>query len=145
MGVVYTYVGLVLFLAGVNIGFKPVGHYLGFALADSPLRWVIVPLGMVMGYFIVAAAPAVHVLTRQVEDVTSGAVPGKALSLTLSLGVAASIGIAMLRVLTGISLMWIVVPGYAIALILSFFVPDIFSSIAIDSGGVASGPMTATI
>ena len=144
VGVVYTYVGLVLFLAGVNIGFMPVGNYLGFALADSPLRWVIVPLGMVMGYFIVAAEPAVHVLTKQVEDVTSGAVPGKALSLTLSLGVAASIGIAMLRVLTGISLMWIVVPGYAIALILSFFVPDIFSSIAFDSGGVASGPMTAT-
>ena len=144
VGVVYTYVGLVLFLAGVYIGFMPVGNYLGFALADSPLRWVIVPLGMVMGYFIVAAEPAVHVLTKQVEDVTSGAVPGKALSLTLSLGVAASIGIAMLRVLTGISLMWIVVPGYAIALILSFFVPDIFSSIAFDSGGVASGPMTAT-
>ena len=144
VGVVYTYVGLVLFLAGVNIGFMPVGNYLGFALADSPFRWIIVPLGMVMGYFIVAAEPAVHVLTKQVEDVTSGAVPGKALSLTLSLGVAASIGIAMLRVLTGISLMWIVVPGYAIALILSFFVPDIFSSIAFDSGGVASGPMTAT-
>lgn len=144
VGVAYTYVGLVLFLAGVNIGFMPVGNYLGFALADSDFKWVIVPLGMVMGYFIVAAEPAVHVLTKQVEDVTSGAVPGKALSLTLSLGVAVSIGIAMLRVLTGISLMWIVIPGYAIALALSFFVPDIFSSIAFDSGGVASGPMTAT-
>lgn len=144
VGVAYTYVGLVLFLAGVNIGFMPVGNYLGFALADSDFKWVIVPLGMVMGYFIVAAEPAVHVLTKQVEDVTSGAVPGKALSLTLSLGVAASIGIAMLRVLTGISLMWIVIPGYAIALVLTFFVPDIFSSIAFDSGGVASGPMTAT-
>ncbi len=144
VGVAYTYVGLVLFLAGVNIGFMPVGNYLGYALADSALKWAIIPLGMVMGYFIVAAEPAVHVLTKQVEDVTSGAVPRKALSLTLSLGVAVSIGIAMLRVLTGISLMWVVVPGYLIALVLSFFVPDIFSSIAFDSGGVASGPMTAT-
>jgi hypothetical protein len=144
IGVAYTYVGLVLFLAGVNVGFMPVGNYLGRELATSELRWVIVPLGMIMGYFIVAAEPAVHVLTKQVEDVTSGAVPGKALSLTLSIGVAASIGIAMLRVLTGISLMWVIVPGYAIALALSFVVPDIFTSIAFDSGGVASGPMTAT-
>ena len=144
IGVAYTYVGLVLFLAGVNVGFMPVGNYLGRELATSELRWVIVPLGMIMGYFIVAAEPAVHVLTKQVEDVTAGAVPGKALSLTLSIGVAASIGIAMLRVLTGISLMWVIVPGYAIALALSFVVPDIFTSIAFDSGGVASGPMTAT-
>jgi uncharacterized membrane protein len=99
---------------------------------------------MVMGYFIVAAEPAVHVLTKQVEDVTSGAISKKMLSLTLSIGVAASIGLAMIRVLTGISLMWIVVPGYVIALALSFVVPDIFTSIAFDSGGVASGPMTAT-
>ena len=144
VGVAYTYIGLVLFLTGVNVGFMPIGNQLGFDLADSSLKWAIVPLGMVMGYFIVAAEPAVHVLTKQVEEVTSGAVPGKALSLTLSLGVAASIGIAMLRVLTGISLMWVVIPGYAISLLLTFFVPDIFTSIAFDSGGVASGPMTAT-
>ena len=144
VGVGYTYVGLVLFLTGVNVGFMPVGNQLGFVLAESSLKWAIVPLGMVMGYFIVAAEPAVHVLTKQVEDVTSGAVPGKALSLTLSLGVAASIGIAMVRVLTGLSLMWVVIPGYAISLLLTFFVPDIFTSIAFDSGGVASGPMTAT-
>ena len=144
VGVAYTYVGLVLFLTGVNVGFMPIGNQLGFDLASSSLKWAIVPLGMVMGYFIVAAEPAVHVLTKQVEEVTSGAVPGKALSLTLSIGVAASIGIAMLRVLTGISLMWVVIPGYAISLLLTFFVPDIFTSIAFDSGGVASGPMTAT-
>jgi hypothetical protein len=144
VGVVYTYVGLVLFLTGVNLGFLPVGKYLGAAIAGSDFKWLIVPLGMVMGYFIVAAEPAVHVLTKQVEDVTSGAISKKMLSLTLSIGVAASIGLAMIRVLTGISLMWIVVPGYVIALALSFVVPDIFTSIAFDSGGVASGPMTAT-
>ena len=144
VGVAYTYVGLVMFLTGVNAGFMPVGNYLGFALADSELKWAIVPLGMIMGYFIVAAEPAVHVLKKQVEDVTSGAVSGKALSLSLSVGVAISIGVAMIRVLTGISLLWIVVPGYVVALALSFIVPDIFTSIAFDSGGVASGPMTAT-
>ena len=144
VGVGYTYVGLVLFLTGVNVGFMPVGNYLGRAIGESSISWIIIPLGMVIGYFIVAAEPAVHVLTRQVEEVTAGTIPGKVLSKTLSIGVAISVGIAMLRVLTGISILWIVVPGYAIALTLSFFVPDIFTSIAFDSGGVASGPMTAT-
>ena len=144
VGVVYTYIGLILFLTGVNVGFMPVGNYLGKALASSDVKWVIIPLGMIMGYFIVAAEPAVHVLTKQVEDETSGTVPRKALSLSLSIGVAISVGISMLRVLTGISLLWIVIPGYAIALLLTFFVPDVFTSIAFDSGGVASGPMTAT-
>lgn len=144
VGVAYTYVGLVLFLTGVGVGFMPIGNFLGHALASSEFGWVIVPLGMIMGYFIVAAEPAVHVLTKQVEDQTSGTVPGKALSLSLSIGVAVSVGISMLRVLTGISLLWIVIPGYIISLVLTFVVPDIFTSIAFDSGGVASGPMTAT-
>ncbi len=144
VGVAYTYVGLVLFLAGVNVGFMPIGNYLGATLASSDFRWIIVPLGAIMGYFIVAAEPAVHVLTKQVEEQTSGTVPGKALSLSLSVGVGISIAIAMLRVLYGIPLLWVVIPGYVIALALSFVVPDIFTSIAFDSGGVASGPMTAT-
>ena len=144
MGVVYTYAGLVLFLTGVNVGFMPLGNYLGNVLGGSSFRWVIVPLGMLIGYFIVSAEPAVHVLTKQVEEVSAGTIPGKILSRALSIGVALSVGIAMLRVLTGVSILWIVLPGYAIALILSFFVPDIFTSVAFDSGGVASGPMTAT-
>ena len=144
VGVAYTYIGLVLFLTGVNVGFMPVGNYLGRALASSELRWVIMPLGMIIGYFIVSAEPAVHVLTKQVEEVTAGTIPGKVLKTALSLGVAVSVGIAMVRVLTGVSILWIVLPGYAIALVLTFFVPDLFTSIAFDSGGVASGPMTAT-
>ncbi len=144
VGVVYTYVGLVLFLTGVDVGFMPVGAYLGEHLVSSDFRWLIIPIGMIMGYFIVAAEPAVHVLKRQVEDVTAGMISGKLLSLTLSIGVGVAIGIAMLRVLTGISILWIIIPGYVISLALSFFVPDIFTSIAFDSGGVASGPMTAT-
>ena len=144
VGVAYTYVGLVLFLTGVDVGFMPVGAYLGEHLVDSEFRWIIIPLGAVMGYFIVAAEPAVHVLKKQVEEVTAGMISGKLLSLTLSIGVGAAIAISMIRVLTGISVLWIIIPGYAISLILSFFVPDIFTSIAFDSGGVASGPMTAT-
>ena len=144
VGVAYTYVGLVLFLTGVNVGFMPVGNYLGHAIAAGSMKWAIVPLGMIIGYFIVAAEPAVHVLKKQVEEVTAGSIPGKVLSTTLSVGVAVSVGIAMLRAITGLPILWILIPGYAIALLLSFFVPDIFTSIAFDSGGVASGPMTAT-
>ena len=144
VGMAYTYAGLVLFLTGVNAGFMPAGSYLGQVLADNPYRWVIVPVGMVIGYFIVRAEPAVFVLTHQVEDITSGAISAGAMGLSLSIGVAVSLGLAMIRVLTGISIFWFVIPGYAAALILSFFVPKIFTAIAFDSGGVASGPMTAT-
>ena len=144
IGIIYTYIGLVLFLTGVNVGFMPVGNYLGQVIAGLPYRWVIIPIGMLIGYFIVKAEPAVYVLMEQVEELTSGAIPGKAMGLSLSLGVAFSLGLAMIRVLTGISILWFLVPGYALALILTLFVPKIFTAIAFDSGGVASGPMTAT-
>lgn len=144
VGLIYTYIGLFLFLTGVNVGFMPAGNHLGQVIAALPYRWIIVPIGMVIGYFIVLAEPAVFVLTRQVEEITSGAVTAKAMSLSLSIGVAASLGLAMIRVLTGISILWFIIPGYAAALVLSLFVPKIFTAIAFDSGGVASGPMTAT-
>ena len=144
IGMVYTYVGLVLFLTGVNVGFMPAGNYLGSMIAGLSYRWVLIPIGMVIGYFIVKAEPAVYVLKEQVEEITSGAISGEAMGLSLSLGVSVSIGLAMIRVLTGISIFWFILPGYLIALALSFFVPKIFTAIAFDSGGVASGPMTAT-
>ena len=144
IGILYTYVGLVLFLTGVNVGFMPAGNYLGETIAGLSYRWVLIPIGMVIGYFIVKAEPAVYVLKEQVEEITSGAISGEAMGLSLSLGVAASIGLAMIRVLTRISIFWFILPGYFIALCLSFFVPKIFTAIAFDSGGVASGPMTAT-
>ncbi len=144
IGLLYTYAGLVLFLTGVNIGFMPAGNYLGQIIAGLPYAYIIVPIGMVIGYFIVQAEPAVFVLTKQVEEITSGAISAKAMGASLSIGVAVSIGLSMIRVLTGISIMWFIVPGYAIALLLAFFVPKIFTAIAFDSGGVASGPMTAT-
>lgn len=144
IGVLYTFVGLVLFLTGVNVGFMPVGNELGASLAASSFKWFIVPIGMIIGYFIVAAEPAVQVLQKQVEEITAGAIPKKALGTALGFGVAASVGLAMIRVLTGISVMYFLVPGYLIAFGLSFVTPEIFTSIAFDSGGVASGPMTAT-
>lgn len=144
IGLVYAYIGLVLFLTGVNVGFMPAGNYLGQVMAALPYRWVIVPVGMLIGYFIVRAEPAVYVLTKQVEEITSGAVSANAMELSLSVGVSVSLGLAMIRVLTGISILWFIIPGYAIALLGSFFVPKIFTAIAFDSGGVASGPMTAT-
>lgn len=143
VGLVYTYIGLVLFLTGVNVGFMPAGNYLGQKIAGLSQPWMLIPIAMVMGYFIVKAEPAVYVLNKQVEEITDGAISAKAMGLGLSIGVAVSLGIAMIRVLTGISILWFLIPGYAIALTISFFVPKIYTAIAFDSGGVASGPMTA--
>ncbi len=144
VGLIDTYIGLVLFLTGVNVGFMPAGNYLGQTMATLPYCWIIVPIGMLIGYFIVMAEPAVFVLTKQVEEMTSGAISATAMGTSLSIGVAASVGFAMIRVLTGISIMYFLIPGYFVALVLTFFVPKIFTAIAFDSGGVASGPMTAT-
>ena len=144
IGLIYTYIGLVVFLTGVNVGFMPAGNYLGQTIANLPFAWIIVPIGMIIGYFIVLAEPAVFVLTKQVEEMTSGAISATAMGTSLSIGVATSVGLAMIRVLTGISILYFLIPGYFIALVLTFFVPKLFTAIAFDSGGVASGPMTAT-
>ena len=144
IGVAYTYVGIVFFLTGANLGFLPVGQYIGESIAASPIRWLLVPIGMLLGYFIVLAEPAVHVLEKQVEEVTAGSISKKMLSFAMSVAVAIAVGLAMVRALTGISVLWFVGIGYAFALALSFVVPDTFTSIAFDSGGVASGAMTST-
>lgn len=144
VGLIYTYLGLVLFLTGVSIGFAPVGSLLGGELASSKFKWLLVPIGMLIGYFIVKADPAIQVLNHQVENVTGDAISASAMNLCLSIGVSVSVGLAMLRSITGISIYWIIIPGYLIALALTRFVPKIFIGIAFDSGGVASGPMTST-
>ena len=144
VGFGYTAIGLVLFLCGVNVGFAPVGSRLGSELAAGNQRWLLIPVGMLIGYFIVKAEPAIQILNKQVQSVTEGIISAKSMNLALSVGVSVSIGLAMLRILTGIPIQWIVIPGYVIALILSRFVPKIFVGIAFDSGGVASGPMTST-
>lgn len=144
VGILYTYLGLVLFLTGVNLGFLPVGNYLGSKISSLHYNQILIPLGMVMGFFIVSAEPAVHVLTKQVENLTGGSISKKAMFASLSIGVAISVGLSMFRILTGTSIWFMIIPGYGIALLLTFFVPKIFTAIAFDSGGVASGPMTAT-
>ena len=143
VGLLYTYIGLVLFLTGANVGFMPAGSYLGQVLTASRFPFIIIPIGMVMGFFIVRAEPAVYVLNKQVEEMTDGAISASTMGMALSVGVAVSIGLSMVRVLTGISILWFLIPGYAIALTISFFVPKLYTAIAFDSGGVASGPMTA--
>jgi hypothetical protein len=144
IGFVYTFVGLVVFLTGVNVGFIPVGQLLGNDLASSPFKWVLIPLSMLIGYYIVTAEPAVHVLKKQVEDISGGAIPAKILARGLAVGMAAALGITMVRILLHIPIMYILVPGYAFAIALTFFVPRIFTGIAFDSGGVCSGPLTST-
>ena len=144
VGFLYTFTGLAIFLTGVNVGFMPAGHYLGKTIAAMEQNWLLIPLSMVIGYFIVTAEPAVQVLNKQVASITNGGISQRAMMLSLSLGVATSLGLSMLRVLTGISIYWLIIPGYALALILTFFVPRMFTGIAFDSGGVASGPLTTT-
>lgn len=145
LGIFYTYLGLVLFLTGVNVGFSALGTVLGAQLiASGWTQYLLIPLAMLLGWFIISAEPAVYILEKQIEAVSSGAIPGRAIKLSLSIAIALAMGLSMVRVVTGISILWFLVSGYAIALVLMFFVPDIYTAIAFDSGGVASGPMTAT-
>lgn len=143
IGIAYTYVGLFLFLTGANVGFSSLGYVLGGALVENDLIWLIIPLAMVMGWFIINAEPAVHVLNKQVAELSAGAISEKVMGRTLSIAISLAMGVAMIRVLTGVSILWFMLIGYAVALILAFFVPPTFTAIAFDAGGVASGPMTA--
>ena len=144
IGFAYTYVGLVLFLTGANVGFMPAGQLIGKVIASSSFKLALLPIGMLLGYFVVSAEPAVHSLKKQVAEVTNGAISQRSIGLALSIGVAVSVGLAMFRVLTGISILPIIIIGYIIPLAITFFVPPIYTGIAFDSGGVASGPMATT-
>lgn len=143
IGLVYTYIGLTLFLTGANVGFMPAGSYLGEVLGGT-YKYILIPIGALIGFFIVKAEPAVYVLNQQVEEITDGGISAKAMGASLSIGVSISVALAMIRVVTGIPIMYFLIPGYALALGLSLLTPKIFTAIAFDSGGVASGPMTAT-
>lgn len=148
-GLVYSFFGLILFLVGVKGGFMPAGTKLGgilgaYATQSSLYTVLLVGVGVLLGAVVVCAEPAVWVLTDQVEEVSGGTVKRRMLLSALSCGVAASIGLSMVRVLAGFSIWWYLVPGYALSLVLSFFCPKLFTAIAFDSGGVASGPMTST-
>jgi len=142
VGVLFTYVGLVIFLTGVNVGFMPIGYQLGHSLAQGNKVFLTV-FGLAMGVLVVLAEPAIHVLNQQVEDVTGGLVSRKAMITGLCIGVGASIALSVIRIIFDFSLAYYIIPGYFISLALSLFVPPVYTSIAFDSGGVASGPMTS--
>ena len=142
LGVVFTYIGLVMFLTGVNVGFMPIGYKLGFALAKGNSVFLTV-FGLAMGILVVLAEPAIHVLNTQVEEVTGGLVTKKSMIVGLCIGVGASIALSVIRIIFDFSLVYYIIPGYFISLALSLFVPPVYTAIAFDSGGVASGPMTS--
>ena len=141
IGFAYVLVGLAVFLAGANVGFVPTGTAIGTKLAQIGGGWILIPVSMLLGYFIVKAEPSVYVLNKLVEQMSAGAISGKTTGLGLSIGVCAALGLAALRIITGISILWFLIPGYVLALVLSFFVPRLFVGISFDSGGVASGTM----
>jgi hypothetical protein len=142
MGIVFTYVGLVLFLAAVEVGFLPVGYKIGNTLGQLN-RWLLIPLGLVIGVLVVLAEPAIHVLNQQVEEITGGYVTKRSMLTGLCIGVGVAIMLSMIRIVFDFSLVYYLIPGYFISLALSLFVPPIYTAIAFDSGGVASGPMTS--
>ena len=142
IGILYTYLGLVLFLGAVNIGYMPVGYRLGMELADQAPQF-IVGFGFLLGLDVVLAEPAVHVLKKQVEAITDGRIRGTSMMLALSIGVGISLALSMLRIILDFSVFYYLIPGYLLSLGLSFFVPSIYTAIAFDSGGVASGPLTS--
>ena len=142
VGVAFTYVGLVLFLTGVNVGYMPIGYKLGSQLTALHPAFLVI-IGLLMGILVVLAEPAIHVLNAQVEDVTGGAVKKKSMMLGLCAGVGAAIALSVIRIIFDFSLVYYIIPGYFLALTLSLFVPPVYTAIAFDSGGVASGPMTS--
>ncbi|MBQ4265668.1 MAG: DUF1538 domain-containing protein [Clostridia bacterium] len=142
VGVAFTYVGLVLFLSGVNVGFMPIGYKLGFALAQGNKVFLTV-FGLAMGVLVVLAEPAIHVLNQQVEDVMGGYVTRRSMTIGLCCGVGVAIALSMIRIACDFSIVYYIIPGYFISLALSLFVPPVYTAIAFDSGGVASGPMTS--
>ena len=142
VGVIITYIGLVLFLTGVNVGFMPIGYKLGHSLAETSSE-LLIGFGLITGVLVVLAEPAIHVLNGQVEEVTDGMVSKKAMMVGLCVGVGAAITLSMIRIVYDFSLVYYIIPGYFISLALSLFVPPVYTAIAFDSGGVASGPMTS--
>jgi hypothetical protein len=142
-GLVFAFVGLVTFLVAVTVGFMPVGYHIGSSMAAFSGKWLLA-FAFVIGMVVVLAEPAVHVLNSQVEEVTNGTVTRGQMLAALSVGVGLSIGLSVLRLLLGFSLLYYLIPGYLLSLGLSFFVPKLYTAIAFDSGGVASGPLTSS-
>lgn len=144
IGLLYTYLGLVIFLTGVSVGYLPTANVLGRSIASGTTKWLLIPLGLIMGFTMVFAEPAVHVLNKQVEDITEGVISKKSMMIGLSIGVALAMLIIVIRALFAIDFMWICAPIVILMIILSIFTPELFEGIAFDSGGVAAGSLTAS-
>ena len=142
VGIVFTYAGLVIFLTGVNVGFMPIGYKIGCELAKWNQGFLVL-FGLMVGMLVVLAEPAIHVLNQQVEEVTGGLITKRSMLLGLCAGVGISIALSMIRIIFDFSLVYYLIPGYFLSLALSLFVPPVYTAIAFDSGGVASGPMTS--
>ena len=144
IGLIYLYIGITLFLTGTNIGFVPLGQYFGKHLTSLSYSWILIPIGFLIGVLIIIAEPAVHVLKKQVEQITGGAIPNSMIFFSLTIGVGSAVALTMVRALYHINILYFLVPGYIIANVLSFFVPEVFTAIAFDSGSVATGVMAST-
>ena len=142
VGIVFTYLGLIMFLTGVNVGYMPIGYKIGTQIPSLPTALIVV-FGLIMGVLVVMAEPAIHVLNAQVEDITGGYVKKKSMMIGLCAGVGAAIALSVIRIIFDFSIVYYIIPGYFISLALSLFVPPVYTAIAFDSGGVASGPMTS--
>ncbi len=143
-GLIYLFFGVLIFILGVEVGFSKFGNMLARELVYQGYAPFLVIIGAIVGFFVVAAEPAVHILNGQVEELSGGTIKKRSIMIALMIGMSLAVAMAMIRILTSISIWWLLVPGYTIALVLTFFVPKVFTAIAFDSGGVASGPMTAT-
>ena len=144
LGLFVILIGLTLFLVGANIGFLKIAYLIGNSLVLSEYSYLLLPISAILGFYIVQAEPSVKVLTEQIESITGGSIPKKIIMLCLSVGVSLAVLLSLTRVTTGISILWFIIPGYFISIILSFFIPNVFTSIAFDSGGASSGTMTAS-
>ncbi len=143
-GIFLAFIGLTLFLQGVHVGFEPAGTMMGEVLGSKNYRWILIPIGFLLGFVATIAEPAIRILNHEVDKVSGGYIPKSVLLYTLCIGVGFSIALAMLRLLIGIPIIWLILPGYILALIMVQFSTPTFTAVAFDSGGVATGPMTVT-
>lgn len=144
IGLMYCYIGLVAFLTGVSSGYLPMADWLGYTIAMSDFRWVIIPIAVLIGFFLVFAEPAVHVLNKQVEDITDGVISKKTMLIGISIGVALAMLIVSIRALFGFEFVYLIVPLTIIMIVLNIYTPNLFSGIAFDSGGAAAGSLAAS-
>ena len=144
VGIISTYIGIVIFLTGTMVGYLPIASVLGYQITNSSVSWLLIPVSILIGFFVVFAEPAVHVLNKQVAEITNGVISKKVMMITISIGVALSLALAVLRVLFNIKFIYLIAPIYIVCVLLCLFVPKVFVAIAFDSGGVASGSMATS-